>query len=473
MAASSSVLKTLVDKIWELHVVASLETDLALLHVDRHYLHDLNGLKVLNDLQRRGLPVRNPELTTAIADHSVSTVPLRDERSNPAATDALLGLQREAERSGIRFFGIGDARQGIIHIVGPELGLTLPGATVVCGDSHTCTQGALGALAFGIGRSEVTHVLATQTLYQKKPKSMRVSFNGTPGPFVAPKDLVLHLVGELGVEGGSGYAVEYGGSTVRAMSMEGRMTICNLSIEIGAKYGLVAPDDVTLSYVHGRPFAPRGKRWEQAIRQWQTLPSDRDAVFERDLNIDASRVAPQITWGTSPQQVVPVDGRVPNPEREQDPDKRRAMIDALTYMDLEPGTALEGLPVDWVFIGSCTNGRIEDLRAAADVLRGRKVSAGVRAWAVPGSQAVRRAAESEGLHRIFRDAGFEWREPGCSMCLAANGETIPPHARSISTTNRNFEGRQGPLARTHLASPAMAAIAAVTGRVTDIRKLMH
>jgi 3-isopropylmalate/(R)-2-methylmalate dehydratase large subunit len=465
--------ETLFDKVWDAHVVSSLGDGLALLHVDRHFLHDLNGLKTLNDLHGRGLNVRNPELTTATADHSVSTLPERDDTSNPEATAALRGLKQATAAAGIRCFTVGDQRQGIVHVIGPELGLTLPGATIVCGDSHTCTQGAFGALAFGVGRSEVTHVLATQTLYQKKPLRMRVQFEGTLSPHVAPKDLVLHLIGRIGADGGSGHAVEYSGSALRAMSMEGRMTVCNLSIELGAKIGMVAPDDTTFEYLAGRPFAPRGAAWHAGLAHWRTLSTDAAARFDREVRVDAGAIAPQVTWGTNPSQVMNVDAAVPDPALEGDIEKRRAMTAALAYMDLQPGMHLEGLPVDWVFIGSCTNGRIEDLRTAAALLRGRKVAPGVRAWAVPGSQQVRREAEAEGLAEVFRAAGFEWRSPGCSMCLAANGETVPPGQRSVSTTNRNFEGRQGPLARTHLASPAMAAAAALAGRIADVRKLAH
>jgi 3-isopropylmalate/(R)-2-methylmalate dehydratase large subunit len=464
---------SLFDKVWSSHVVTDLGDDLALLHVDRHFLHDLNGMKVLTELRERGYPVRNADLTVATADHALSTRPDRTEDSNPAAVSMLRGLRAEAARAGIRYFGIDRSEQGIVHIMGPEQGLTQPGLSIVCGDSHTCTQGALGALAFGVGRSEVMHVLATQTLYQKKPKLMRVRFDGTPAPGVSPKDLVLHLIGKVGADGGSGHAVEYGGTAIRSMSIEGRMTVCNLSIELGAKFGMVAPDDTTFSYLSGRPFAPKDALWDQALMWWRSLKSDTEAQFDRDVSIDSRRVAPQVTWGTSPQQVLGIDERVPDPADEPVADKRRAMEEALAYMGLQPRQALEGLPIDWVFIGSCTNGRIEDLRAAAHVLGDRKVAAGVHAWVVPGSQEVRRQAEAEGLDKQFLAAGFEWRAPGCSMCLAANGETVPPGQRSISTTNRNFEGRQGPLARTHLASPAMAAAAALTGRITDLRKLMN
>jgi 3-isopropylmalate/(R)-2-methylmalate dehydratase large subunit len=463
---------TLFEKLWTSHVVADLGDNLALLHIDRHFLHDLNGMKALVELRERGYGVSHPELTIATADHALSTLPGRGEESNVAAITMLHGLRAEAARAGIRYFGIDRSEQGIVHVMGPEQGLSQPGASIVCGDSHTCTQGALGALAFGIGRSEVVHVLASQTLYQKKPKRMRVRFEGALAPEVAPKDLVLHLIGRVGAAGGSGYAVEYAGSTIRSMSMEGRMTVCNLSIELGAKFGLVAPDDTTFSYLAGRPFSPQADAWDRALEYWRSLDSDDEATFDREITIDSREVGPQITWGTSPQQVMSVEGRIPDPAQESDPDRRSAMLEALTYMGLSPGQALEGLPVDWVFIGSCTNGRIEDLRAAAHVLGDRKVAQGVQAWVVPGSQQVQQQAEAEGLGKAFRAAGFQWREPGCSMCLAANGETVPRGKRSVSTTNRNFEGRQGPQARTHLASPAMAAAAALTGRITDIRKLM-
>jgi 3-isopropylmalate/(R)-2-methylmalate dehydratase large subunit len=463
---------TLFDKLWTSHVVADLGDDLALLYIDRVFLHDLNGMKVLVELRDRGYGVSHPELTIATADHAVSTLPGRSEESNPAGVKMLHGLRLEAARAGIRYFGIDRAEQGIVHVMGPEQGLSQPGASIVCGDSHTSTQGAVGALAFGIGRSQLMHALATQTLYQKRPKRMRVRFEGPLAPQVTPKDLVLHLIGLVGAGGGSGHAIEYAGSSILSMSMEGRMTVCNLSVELGAKLGLVAPDDTTFSYLAGRPFSPRGELWDRALESWRSLPSDDDAVFDREITIDSRQVGPQITWGTSPQHVISVDGHIPDPEREPDPDKRRSMSEALAYMGLSPGQSLEGLPVDWVFIGSCTNGRIEDLRAAAHVLGDRKVAPGVQAWVVPGSRQVREQAEAEGLSKAFLAAGFEWREPGCSMCLAANGEFVPRGKRSVSTTNRNFEGRQGPQARTHLASPVMAAAAALTGRITDIRKLM-
>jgi len=462
---------SLFEKVWNAHVVADLGAGQALLHVDRHLLHDLSGMKVLAEIRNRGLRVRNPELTLATPDHGVSSDPGRDDESNPAATRLLRGLREETARAGVRCFDINEDGQGIVHVIGPELGLTLPGSLIVCGDSHTCTHGGLGALGFGVGRSEVIHVLATQTLYQRRPKRLRVWFDGALSPGVAPKDLILHLIGLLGAAGADGYAIEYAGSAVRAMSVEGRLTLCNLSIELGAKFGMVAPDDTAFQYLATRPMAPKGPLWDSALAHWRTLPSDADAVFDREVHVDAAAVAPQITWGTSPQQVVGIDGHVPDLDVMPEGSRRQAMAEALGYMGLQPNQRLEGIPIDWVFIGSCTNGRIEDLRAAAAVARNRHVAEGVQAWVVPGSQKVRRAAEAEGLDRIFREAGFQWRAPGCSMCLAANGETVPPGARSVSTTNRNFVGRQGPGARTHLASPAMAAAAAIRGCITDIRKL--
>ena len=462
--------RSLFEKVWAAHVVRELGAGLDLLYVDRHFLHDLNGMKTLAEIRRLGRSVRRPDLTVATPDHGVSTLPGRDEATNPAASGLLRGLREEAALAGVRAFGIGDAGQGIVHVIGPELGLSLPGAMIVCGDSHTCTHGGLGAIGFGVGRSEVIHVLATQTIHQRRPRLMRVTFDGMPGPHVTAKDLILHLIGHIGADAGTGYAVEYAGQAIRAMPVEARLTLCNLSIELGAKVGMIAPDDTTFTYLAGRPHAPKGASWDRALASWRSLPSDDGARFDREVTIDAARVAPQITWGTSPQHVVAVDGSVPDPSAEADPVRRRGMEEALAYMALAPRQKLDGLSVDWVFIGSCTNGRIEDLRAAAAMVQGRRVAAHVTAWVVPGSQQVCRAAEAEGLDRLFRDAGFAWREPGCSMCLAANGETVPPGQRSISTTNRNFVGRQGPDARTHLASPAMAAAAAITGQITDIRK---
>jgi 3-isopropylmalate/(R)-2-methylmalate dehydratase large subunit len=460
MAGSS-----LFEKIWSSHVVNELGDGFALLHVDRHILHDLNAMKSLVELRERGYGVRNPELTVATPDHGVSTLPGRTIETNKDGAKLLRGYLEETKRAGIRAFDMNEDGQGIVHVIGPELGLTQPGCLILCGDSHTCTHGGLAALGFGAGRSEVIHVLATQTIYQKKPKQMRINFNGTPGHGVTPKDLILHLIGRVGADGGNGYAVEYAGSAIRAMSVEGRLTICNLSIEFGAKVGMIGPDDTAYEYLHGRRFAPKAAEWDAALAYWRSLPTDADASFDRELDIDVSTVAPQITWGTSPQHVIAVDEVVPDP-------KTVGEFGALAYMGLSAGQRIAGTPIDAVFIGSCTNSRLSDLREASAIVKGRKVKDGVQAWVVPGSQQVKRAAEAEGLDTIFLQAGFEWREPGCSMCLAANGETLAAGKRSISTTNRNFEGRQGPGARTHLASPAMAAAAAIEGAIVDVRRMM-
>jgi 3-isopropylmalate/(R)-2-methylmalate dehydratase large subunit len=463
---------TLFEKVWAGHEVANLGDGLSLLHVDRHLLHDLNGMKTLVELRERGHQVRNPELTTATPDHGISTEPGRTDRSNPGGFTLLRGLREETKRAGIHVFDVGEDGQGIVHVMGPELGLTQPGSLIVCGDSHTCTHGGLGALAFGVGRSEVVHVLATQTIYQSKPRKMRVRFDGVAGPFVTPKDLILYLIGKVGAAGGSGHAVEYCGSAIRSMSIEGRLTICNLSIELGAKFGMIAPDDETIEFIAGRQFAPKGEHWDQAVAYWRSLPSDGDASFHKQVTIDVGQIAPQITWGTSPQHVIAVDGVIPDPANAADAESKKTMSDALAYIDLTPGHPIEGTKIDMVFIGSCTNSRLSDLRNAAAVVKGRKVAPDVRAWVVPGSERVKREAQAEGLDNVFRAAGFEWRESGCSMCLAANGELAPRGARVVSTSNRNFEGRQGPGVRTHLASPAMAAAAAISGAIADVRKLM-
>jgi 3-isopropylmalate/(R)-2-methylmalate dehydratase large subunit len=380
-------------------------------------------------------------------------------------------LRAETAASGIRMFDINEPGQGIVHVIGPELGLSLPGSLIVCGDSHTCTHGGLGALAFGIGATELAHVLATQTIIQRRPKTMRVRFEGKTSFGVTPKDLILGLIGTISAAGGTGYAVEYAGSAIRAMPVEGRLTICNLSIELGAKMGMIGPDDIIYDYLHRRPYAPSGVLWDAAVKAWRSLPTDEDAALDREVTIDTASVAPQVTWGTSPEHVIGIDERIPDPAQIGNPDKRTAMENALAYMDLPPGVPIKGTPINWVFIGSCTNSRLSDLTAAAEIVQGRKVSPNVKAWVVPGSENVKRDAVAKGLDRVFLEAGFEWREPGCSMCLAANGETVPPGERSISTSNRNFIGRQGPRARTHLASPAMAAAAAIAGVITDVRQL--
>ncbi len=462
--------RTLFSKIWESHVVSDLGNDTALLHVDRHILHDLGGSRALLDLQERGLGVHDPALTFATPDHTISTAPGRVgtwERGQ-ALLDA---LRAETAAAGIRLFDLGEPGQGIVHVIGPELGLSLPGSLIVCGDSHTCTHGGMGALGFGIGSTELVHVLATQTVIQRRPRTMRVRFEGALRPGVTAKDLILFLIGRIGTGGGTGFAVEYAGSAIRAMPIEGRLTLCNLSVELGAKMGLIAPDETTYAYLEGRPFAPAGAVRRDAIEAWRCLASDPDARFDREIAIEVADIAPQVTWGISPEQVIAVDGRVPDPAAVADPVRRGAIETALDYMGLKAGAPLAGTPVDRVFIGSCTNGRLTDLRAAAAVVRGRTVAAGLSAWVVPGSETVRRDAAAEGLDRVFTEAGFEWREAGCSMCLAANGETVPPGQRSISTSNRNFIGRQGPGARTHLASPAMAAAAAIAGAITDVRDL--
>ena len=462
--------KTLFDKIWDSHVIADLGNGFVLLHMDRVLLHDLSGARALRESLENGYAPVQPSLIAATPDHAISTMPGRTEETFAPGAPLLRDLRINAAKTGIRLFDIGQDGNGIVHVVGSEQGLTLPGTTLVCGDSHTCTHGGMGALAFGIGASELGHVLATQTLVQRKPRRMRVFFEGAPPAGVTPKDMILHLIGELGTAAGTGYAVEYAGSAIRALPAEGRLTLCNLTIEMGARMGMVAPDDVTFAYLEGRDYAPKGETWDRAVAHWRTLPSDPDAEFDREHTVDMARVAPQITWGTSPEHVIAVDRAIPDPDHGPE-DKREAWRAALQYQGLEPGKPIEGTKVDWVFIGSCTNSRISDLRAAAAIAKGRQRAPHVTAWIVPGSERVKRQAEAEGLDRVFRDAGFEWREPGCSMCIASNGERVPPGQRSVSTSNRNFVGRQGPGARTHLASPAMAAAAAIKGAIADVRKL--
>lgn len=456
---------TLLEKIWNEHVVADLGGGVSLLHVDRHYLHELcisHGFPTLN---ARGVPVRNPELNFATADHVISTAPGRTGGAMPWSIKIVDMLRVETQKAGIRLFDIGEDGQGILHVIGPELGLTLPGTTVICGDSHTCTNGALGALAFGIGISEVVHILATQTIVQKKPRTMRASLAGALPRGVYAKDMILALIGKIGAAGGAGHAVEYAGSAVRSLDIEARMTLCNLSIELGAKIGMVAPDEKTYAYVHGRRFAPAGAQYEAAVAHWKTLATDADARFDAEVSLDVSALAPQITWGTSPEDVIGVDAQIPEPGH-------AAKSEALAYMGLTAGDRIAGTKVDRVFVGSCTNSRVSDLRVAAAVARGRKVAKHVEAWIVPGSEGVKREAEAEGLHEVFLAAGFQWREPGCSMCVGINEEWAAPRARCVSTSNRNFVGRQGPEVRTHLASPAMAAAAAIAGEITDVRKFL-
>jgi len=464
--------RTFFEKVWEDHVIERLAGGWDLLHIDRHLLHDMSGAEGLSAIEARRLQPATPELAFATPDHVVSTRTGRTGASFPAGEPGWRTLQRRSRESGIRFFDLGEDGQGIVHVMGPELGITLPGTTLVCGDSHTCTHGALGALAFGVGASEVAHVLATQVLLLRRPEPMRVRFDGDLGFGITAKDMALHMIGRLGAGAGNGRAVEYAGTAVQALSIEERLTLCNLSIEMGAKIGMVAPDDRTFDYVRGRPFAPRDQYWDQAVAVWRALATDESAHFDLDESIDAASIAPMVTWGTSPEQVVAVDGPVPLPQSFEDAVKRRACEAALTYMGLTPGRPIAGTPIDWVFIGSCTNSRLSDLRAAAVIARKGKVAPGVTAWVVPGSERVKRQAEAEGLHEIFLEAGFQWREPGCSLCVAANGERVPPGARAVSTSNRNFVGRQGPGARTHLASPAMAAAAALAGAIVDVRRFV-
>ncbi len=469
----SAAPRTLLDKIWERHAVVEREDGRTLLYVDRHLIHD-GSRRAFEVLGERNLPVSRPDRTFGTPDHYVPTtsrdIAAIDESDRRQMVEA---IGRNAAAHGITVFGLDDPRQGIIHVVGPEQGISQPGMVLVCGDSHTSTHGALGALAFGIGASEVSHVLATQTLWQSKPKAMRIAVEGKLAAGVGAKDVILAIIARIGAGGAVGHAVEYAGSAIRGLSMEGRLTVCNMSIEAGARAGMIAPDDSTIAYLRGRPYAPKGAQWDQAVAFWRSLPSDPGARFDREVTLDAAEIAPMMTWGTSPEDAAAITGRVPDPAAIADPERRAAMIKALDYMGLAPGTALDGIKVDRVFIGSCTNSRIEDLRLAAKIAKGRKVTATVHAMVVPGSGLVKRQAEAEGLDRIFTDAGFEWRHAGCSMCVGMNGDLVAPGARSASTSNRNFVGRQGPGARTHLVSPAMAAAAAVTGAFTDVRKLLQ
>jgi 3-isopropylmalate/(R)-2-methylmalate dehydratase large subunit len=460
--------RTLFEKVWAAHEIASGPGGQVLLGVDRHLVHE-GSFHAFTALRAAGRAVRRPGATLAVADHYVPTGPRGAAVEDPEIRAKVAELAANADAAGIAHLGLGDPRQGIVHVVGPEQGLTQPGLLIVCGDSHTSTHGAFGALAFGIGASEVVHVLATQSLWQRRPRTLRVTVTGQPGHGVGAKDLALALIAELGAGGAGGHVIEYAGPAIRALSMEARMTVCNMSIEAGARAGMVAPDETTFAWLEGRPLAPRGDAWGAALRAWQGLPSDPGASFDREKGFDAAAVAPIVTWGTSPQDALPITARVPDPAAAGDPARRASIARALAYMGLEPGTPLERIRVDRVFIGSCTNARLEDLRAAAAILRGRR--AVVPAMVVPGSGLVRRAAEAEGLDRVFLEAGVEWREPGCSMCVAMNGDLAAPGQRVASTSNRNFEGRQGRGSRTHLMSPAMAAAAAVTGRLTDVRTL--
>ena len=464
--------KTLYDKLWDAHVVRDNGDGTALIYIDRHLVHEVTSPQAFEGLRLAGRKPWRVEANLAVPDHNVPTTDRSRGIADPVSRLQVETLDENCRTFGITEFRMDDIRQGIVHVIGPEEGATLPGMTVVCGDSHTSTHGAFGALAFGIGTSEVEHVLATQCLVQKKSKAMRITVDGPVPEGVTAKDIILAIIGRIGTAGGTGHAIEFAGEAIRALSMEGRMTLCNMAIEAGARAGMVAVDDKTIDYVKGRPFAPQGELWDQAVADWRSLHSDPDAVFDTEVNLDASTLVPQVTWGTSPEMVTGIDGRVPDPAAESDPVKREGMQKALDYMGLEPGTPITAIRPDVVFIGSCTNSRIEDLRAAAAVARGRKVADSIQqALVVPGSGLVKKQAEEEGLDRIFIDAGFEWREPGCSMCLAMNADRLESGQRCASTSNRNFEGRQGPGVRTHLVSPAMAAAAAVTGHFVDVRTL--
>ncbi len=468
--------RTLYDKIWDSHVVHRQEDGTAVLYIDLHLVHEVTSPQAFEGLRLANRPVRQPAKTLAVADHNVPTSPDRLEGiKNEESRIQVEQLAINAREFGVEYLDMADIRQGIVHVVGPEQGVTQPGLTIVCGDSHTSTHGAFGALAFGIGTSDVEHVLATQTLLMKKSRNMRVTVEGDLPLGVTAKDVTLAIIGALGTAGGTGYVIEYAGSAIRGLSMEGRMTVCNMAIEAGARAGLIAPDETTFAYLKGRPRAPKAGAFEQAVAYWKTLPSDEGASYDKEIFIDAATIAPLVTWGTSPEDVAPITAAVPSPADFADPHKRAAVERSLAYMGLTAGTPLSEVPVQKVFIGSCTNSRIEDLRAAAAVAeqalkRGRKVADGVYAMVVPGSGLVKHQAEAEGLDKVFREAGFDWREPGCSMCLAMNDDKLKPGERCASTSNRNFEGRQGPGGRTHLMSPAMAAAAALTGRLTDVRE---
>jgi 3-isopropylmalate/(R)-2-methylmalate dehydratase large subunit len=470
-AAAGSIPRTLFDKIWQAHVVERLPDGTCILYIDRHLIHEVTSPQAFEGLRASGRRVRRPDATIAVVDHNVPTSDRSAGIAEPESRLQVETLEQNVAAFGVPYFPLLDPRQGIVHIIGPEQGISLPGMTIVCGDSHTSTHGAMGALAFGIGTSEVEHVLATQTLLQKPARNMLVSIDGALAPGVTAKDLVLAVIGAIGTAGGTGHVIEYAGEAIRALDMAGRMTVCNMSIEAGARAGLIAPDETTFAYIKGRPFAPQGAAFDHAVAHWRTLPSDPGAVYDRTLALRADTIAPMVTWGTSPEAVVPVTGVVPDPRDAADAAARAQSERMLAYMGLTPGQKLTDVAVDVVFIGSCTNGRIEDIRAAAAVARGRHVAEGVRALVVPGSGLIKQEAEAEGLDRILTEAGFEWREPGCSMCLGMNPDKLSPGQRCASTSNRNFEGRQGPGGRTHLMSPAMAAAAAVTGRLTDVREL--
>ena len=461
--------RTLFDKIWDAHLVHSDPNAASILYIDRHLVHEVTSPQAFEGLRNTNRKVRSPERTLAVADHNIPTSNRSEGIKDEESRIQVETLAKNASDFSVPYFNMEDIRQGIVHVIGPEQGFTQPGMTIVCGDSHTATHGAFGALAFGIGTSEVEHVLATQTLIQKPAKNMLVEVNGSLPPGVTAKDIILEIIGKIGTAGGTGYVIEYAGSTIRDLSMEGRMTICNMSIEAGARAGMIAPDEKTYEYLKGKPMSPSGDNWIKALEWWKSLPSDENAIYDKRISIDASKLVPTVTWGTSPEDTAPITGTVPDPKNEKDLAIKAKLERALSYMDLKPGQKISEIKIDTVFIGSCTNSRIEDLRAASKIVKGKKVSNEIRAMIVPGSGLVKEQAEKEGLDAIFKEAGFDWREPGCSMCLAMNADRLSPGERAASTSNRNFEGRQGRLGRTHLVSPEMAAAAAIKGYLTDVR----
>ena len=465
--------RTLFDKIWQDHLVDVQDDGTCLIYIDRHLVHEVTSPQAFEGLRNAGRRVRRPDLTLAVADHNIPTKDLDKGITEEDARIQVETLEQNVSDFGVPYFSMTDNRRGIVHIIGPEQGFTLPGTTIVCGDSHTSTHGAFGALAFGIGTSEVEHVLATQTLVQSPAKNMRITVKGELPKGVNSKDVVLAIIGKIGTAGGTGHVIEFAGDAIRALSMEARMTICNMSIEAGARAGLIAPDETTFDYLKGRPFAPKGAAWEQAVAYWRSLPSDKDAVYDTEVELDAAEIVPQVTWGTNPEEVIPITGNIPDPDQLENPVRKAKVARSLDYMGLTAGVPIRDVKIDKVFIGSCTNGRLEDLRMAAIVVKGRKIAEGVNAIIVPGSGVVKALAEEEGLDKVFLEAGFEWREPGCSMCLAMNADRLEPGERCASTSNRNFEGRQGRGGRTHLVSPAMAAAAAVAGHLTDVRDLLN
>ena len=463
--------RTLFDKIWDYHLINTQDDGASLIYIDRHLVHEVTSPQAFEGLRLSGRTVNSPNRTLAVADHNVPTTDRADGIEEEESRIQVEALDKNVEDFGIPYFNMMDERQGIVHVIGPEQGFTQPGMTIVCGDSHTATHGAFGALAFGIGTSEVEHVLATQTLIQKPAKNMLINIEGEPKSGVSPKDLVLAIIGEIGTAGGTGHVIEYSGEAIKKLSMEGRMTVCNMSIEAGARAGMIAPDQVTFDYLKDKPMSPKGKDWDLAIKWWKSLPSDENAFYDKKINIDATRIKPTVTWGTSPEDVVSIDGFIPDPNKIKDEDAKAKVERSLEYMGLKGGQKISDVEINTVFIGSCTNSRIEDLRAAAKVIEGKKVKRGIRAMVVPGSGLVKSQAEEEGLNLMFKAAGFEWREPGCSMCLAMNEDKLQPGERCASTSNRNFEGRQGKGGRTHLVSPEIAAASAITGRLTDCNSI--